>query len=624
MAFVIPAHGVVASENDPTLSTGQYRILHDPAAIRFVGAPTGAGKTYAFIRAATSGKFVVFVVPTQALAADIARSANALRSAPPLAYIWDGRQSENLRHASTGVWYARKTELDQLRSLGGLLVTTPETLGQILFNVPYLTERERLDVAMILAADHLVFDETHVYRERAWGFLHFWMTAVAFRVAQFPNQATRLTFLSATHSNMWDTFSKQPEVLPSIAWTQFDESVSEKSSGPGFRWLHGDVRVSVHPDRSVRDLASQILPQWLADGHRILILYDSIRELANDTPHLAALMRQAGIEPEAGMVISGQDRQADQDLSNSGLRAGIQPDSGTRVIVGTSAVEMGVTYEGVTHAIIAPGTDAAAWLQRVGRVARGAIPGEIWTAKPPSTMEVFYNQLVTWDREGGNRSIADIRQTFGVLRSVNGPRAAILGAAYWGMLYRKARHIYAFLRQAHEALTDSPPPSDGLSAIYHTARTTGGQIGGRVLSWITAVDRTLQDIRGFLPTVHLRFQGGPIITYNREWAIRWLEPPDRVSDDGVWEYARARSDVLRDRPIMRIERLVLLPDDDIRPIQIDFGRGGEANAVDEYRRYIRSAHLPNELKNSIHDWVRRSQLLIVIPDPLPLADSATF
>ncbi|PSR25419.1 MAG: hypothetical protein C7B47_12235 [Sulfobacillus thermosulfidooxidans] len=72
-------------------------------------------------------------------------------------------------------------------------------------------------------------------------------------------------------------------------------------------------------------------------------------------------------------MITGQDRQSHWEIGQSGLQAGVQPDPATRLIIGTSAVEMGVSYERVTHAIMAPGMDAAAWLQRIGRVARGRL-----------------------------------------------------------------------------------------------------------------------------------------------------------------------------------------------------------------------------------------------------------
>lgn len=208
------------------------------------------------------------------------------------------------------------------------------------------------------------------------------------------------------------------------------------------------------------------------------------------------------------------------------------------------------------------------------------------------------------------------------MRKVNGPRAAVLGSAYWGMLKRHVRPVYVFLQEAHESLTGTPMPRDGLSVIHRRAREIGGRQGDQVLQWIQAVDRTLKDVRGFLPTVQFQFQNGPIITYNREWVLLWFDPPDRISDQGVWEYDRPRPAVLRDQPVAQIERWVLLPNGDIRVIPINLGRTGEAHAVDVYRQYIRESHLKRELREAIHEWIRRSRLIILASDPLSPTDSA--
>ncbi|PSR25418.1 MAG: hypothetical protein C7B47_12230 [Sulfobacillus thermosulfidooxidans] len=190
------------------------------------------------------------------------------------------------------------------------------------------------------------------------------------------------------------------------------------------------------------------------------------------------------------------------------------------------------------------------------------------------------------------------------------------------MLKRHVRPVYVFLQEAHESLTGTPMPRDGLSVIHRRAREIGGRQGDQVLQWIQAVDRTLKDVRGFLPTVQFQFQNGPIITYNREWVLLWFDPPDRISDQGVWEYDRPRPAVLRDQPVAQIERWVLLPNGDIRVIPINLGRTGEAHAVDVYRQYIRESHLKRELREAIHEWIRRSRLIILASDPLSPTDSA--
>ena len=45
------------------------------------------------------------------------------------------------------------------------------------------------------------------------------------------------------------------------------------------------------------------------------------------------------------------------------------------------------------------------------------------------------------------------------------------------------------------------------------------------MNWLKAIDVTLQAVRGFAPTVKLRFQDR-CFTYSRDWVTKYLRPPD--------------------------------------------------------------------------------------------------
>ena len=45
------------------------------------------------------------------------------------------------------------------------------------------------------------------------------------------------------------------------------------------------------------------------------------------------------------------------------------------------------------------------------------------------------------------------------------------------------------------------------------------------MAWLKAIDDTLQDVRGFAPTVKLRFPDR-CFTYSRDWVTKYLRPPD--------------------------------------------------------------------------------------------------
>ncbi len=73
LCVIVARHAVPRGPDG--LSPLQHRILHDPAPVRVFSAPTGAGKSHAFIKAASEGRRVLFIVPTRRLAQNLAQDA---------------------------------------------------------------------------------------------------------------------------------------------------------------------------------------------------------------------------------------------------------------------------------------------------------------------------------------------------------------------------------------------------------------------------------------------------------------------------------------------------------------------------------------------------------------------
>ena len=64
--MLIPAHSVPTRASG--LSPMQEQVLHSERFVRLVSAPTGTGKSYAFMQAVLNGnKRVLFIVPTKRL-----------------------------------------------------------------------------------------------------------------------------------------------------------------------------------------------------------------------------------------------------------------------------------------------------------------------------------------------------------------------------------------------------------------------------------------------------------------------------------------------------------------------------------------------------------------------------
>jgi hypothetical protein len=340
-------------------------------------------------------------------------------------------------------------------------------------------------------------DEAHTLNTRAFGLLHLWITAIAALCKQ-GIRAPTLTLLSATHSNLLKDLLEE-KYLPSEYVAIFDEHVSE---APDCRLIHGDVTVHVH-DNNLATVVDAHAKAVLQEKHKVLVVYDSLIQMRRDTSTLQQIFCQdCGIDPRHIIMINGQDRQEEQDGTPEGVFAtGTHPQPHHRVIIGTSAVEMGVNFQ-VDAAIIEPGQDAAALLQRIGRVARGCQSGVVHVSKPQPESGHFIQLKKCQD----NVSIHDLRMLFGELRSFNIKRAKELGRAYWSMLRRRDKHLMAGLEKAFvEIMGDEATVPGGLLDSLWKAERYRFLEQRNFMRWLKAIDNTLQDVRGFAPTVKLKF-----------------------------------------------------------------------------------------------------------------------
>jgi hypothetical protein len=67
------------------------------------------------------------------------------------------------------------------------------------------------------------------------------------------------------------------------------------------------------------------------------------------------------------------------------------------------------------------------------------------------------------------------------------------------------------------------------------------------VEWLNAIDRTLHDVRGFAPTIKLRFQDRSF-TYSRDWVTQHLRPPDDYNEqEETYVYHDALESCLREK-----------------------------------------------------------------------------
>ena len=555
--FVIPRHAV-ASDPVSGFSALQHVMIEDPRPVRILSAPTGAGKSWAFQKVMRErGARVLFVVPTRRLAQNLREGliADLVRDGMPeagaLARVSLWTSDERARQEAEGA-RVRDLRLRQARAEEGqMILATPESVAW------YLLDPRRRAGAVnpemiqdLLAFDHVVFDEFHTIEARGMGL----SCAIATLVAQLRD-AARVTFLSATPIDVRTTLVNFG--IPEEAILVDAEAVTTGTAAetPGLRALHGDVRVRIENGEGLlpalerhRDLVLSTLARR-DSGDQVVLVYDSVRQLLADKPALAAWLDGVGVDATQRLAVNSAD---DSVAREDGLFAiGREAEPGAfRVLVATSSIEMGVTFRAGLM-IMEPGHDATSFVQRIGRVARGDLPGEVVVVASPTRRDrnAWLRRLLqVLPGEGGTvpvdrlvelvlgalgerfeASAAELEQQDGTFRWM--PQAAAWCAGlFWaalerGALYKDAGSIRAFA------------PTQ--------ARAIGGWIGtlerirlDSAKRWVRAALAEARRLRMILPKVRVVDPSGAAKSY--PWTLYdgtpWLaRMPSTVKEKGDLE-----------------------------------------------------------------------------------------
>jgi hypothetical protein len=378
LRLTVLRHCVARGEGD--LSPLQARILHDPKPVRIFSAPTGAGKSYALVRAAAGGKRVLFVVPTRRLAQNLAAAAieelnapgMALGAAERLVALWSSDETARLRAEDPDVKIGR-LRVRQTRELGSkarFIVATPESIASMLLGAlrPGYAVHPFGIADLVVNFDHIVFDEFHTIDARGFGLC----AVVARAVAATPGGA-KLTFLSATPIDVLPVLSALG--LPQDVVAVGAESVVTEAagSGSGLRAVHGDVEIRFCPHLRMPDLLdvhAAALRECLDRGRQVVVILDSLDTLHVNKPDFAAFFDRLGVPPAKRLAINSVDDGARPDVGGPFVTDRDADPVKYQVLLATSSVEMGVTFKAGLIAMD-PGHDALSFVQRVGRVARG-------------------------------------------------------------------------------------------------------------------------------------------------------------------------------------------------------------------------------------------------------------
>lgn len=387
-ACVIARHCVPG--DDDHLSPLQRRILDDPAPVRIFSAPTGAGKSHAFIRAAKVGQRVLFVVPTRRLAQNLAIAATEELPADGLSSValWSSDETARLRAEQPEIRLARH-RIRQVRQWGSdvrFLVATPESVAFMLLHALRAGEGTNpFNISDVINRfDHIVFDEFHTIDARGFG-----LCAALTLACALGKSRARVTFLSATPIDIAPVLVAFG-VNPADIVTGAEEVITtDAPSGPRLRALHGDVRLNFVTEPDLLPLLERHeseIRACLARNRQVVVILDRLEELLIVKQDVAAFFDRLGVGAGARMAINSVDDSV-QNLALPGLfiTDRTKDPTGYKVLLATSSVEMGVTFK-AGLIMMDPGHDALSFVQRLGRVARGDEPGAVVVRIDPARL----------------------------------------------------------------------------------------------------------------------------------------------------------------------------------------------------------------------------------------------
>ena len=441
----------------------QERLLRSEKHVRLVSAPTGSGKTYAFLRAVLDLEtHVLFIVPTKRLlqnlikdARDQARKHLAERGLDTLQIDswlddriieWSGNQTRDGRErlATTRV----RQILDGAHLGGRVIFAIPEVVVKMISGIRVTGAGAINPFLYLRRFDHIVFDEFHTIDDRSFGL------ACLLSLLAVSERQGKVSLLSATPIDVTKIF-EQVGVGPHDC-----ETISERLADghpPGHRPIHGDVSITLR-ECSLLDSVPPHLDAVcasIADGHTVIVIYDSLARLKLEEPELRRTLNAAGIPDSKILAINSID---DSERKPGEPRRGrkYEDPHDYDVLVCTSSVEVGVTFR-CTLMFTEPGHGLASFVQRIGRVSRGSEGGRVvvslyrqrrnrktWTRRVADVLEhhddldvrVFIDEILRDVRSRLEPTRKEVEADFSkVGASVPFYRRASWRGAFWAALF---------------------------------------------------------------------------------------------------------------------------------------------------------------------------------------------
>ena len=294
----------------------QERLLRSNRFVRLVSAPTGSGKSYAFMRAVLEEEAqVLFIVPTKRLLQNLFEDAREQAHAHLRGRGWNSVQSSAWIGERIVEWSGNQAG-DGRESLAAtrvrqMLAGAAHSGGRVIFAIPEVVVRLISGVRISGASainpffyvrrfDHIVFDEFHTIDDRSFGL------ASLMSLLAVTERQGRVSLLSATPIDVTGILERA-----GVSPDDVDRISEEIVDGHphGHRPIHGNVSISLHPG-SLPDLIGlniEAVRASIGDRRTVIVIYDSLRCLQRDEPKIRAILREGGIGDERVLAINSID-----------------------------------------------------------------------------------------------------------------------------------------------------------------------------------------------------------------------------------------------------------------------------------------------------------------------------
>ena len=558
----IGRHGVPLDRNG--LSPMQAALLVTTAPCALGIGPTGTGKSYVTRRQFAAGERILYVSPTIALAKN---QAHAFREEVARETADKGRMEAGDTERRIRIFNAeemnravaegstrtleglrRRNDLqkqDMFRDNGEIILTTPEALSSILMRPIPGAQADMGPATVIRSFDRVVFDEFHLIPPRGFGLV----SLVAGLAVNGPWAGengygrAKTSLLSATPVDVTAVMAKLG--VPMVPGCVISETVVDiPGEAADHRILHGDVEIRFVEAESHLEILESLdgyigamNPEW-----GVTCIYDSLAHHGKYAPGMKAFFLRHGSEADIhfSSSLARQQKGTDQVLE------------GKRFVLATSTIEVGVTIKGLHLCVMDPGHSPSSCMQRIGRAARGDMPGLVVIRLDRNALSrtPWLAALVTMVSESGGRiGIAElsafmsragrIGERFEIsekhLDEVSGEeasppyeafdkmsaRAVFASGLYWKMVSDRIES--SGQRQLAETIRAAAPPA--MKSVSGMLRDIRRLKGGK--TWEHAFLAAATQLRDFDTTVVVQGVGGQSFNVTEGWLHRATEILDR-------------------------------------------------------------------------------------------------